>query len=118
MAVPSGLAAHETTYESVAYSVAGLLERSSPTFTLPSWRPKTISLGRCSGHVMQVMEDACWNLLQMDFLSPHSVPSWGAGGRSARSQMSACGCGRPHGCVRATNDGQTQSQRPTERRTR
>ena len=44
-------------------------------FILPSARPKTSSFGRDSGQQMHVIEDACWNLLQIDFLSPHSWPS-------------------------------------------
>ena len=74
-AVPSGLCAHDTTNESVEYSVAGLFDRSWPTFILPSAKPKTSSFGRDSGQQMHVMEEPCWNLLQIDFLSPHSAPS-------------------------------------------
>ena len=52
-----------------------MFDRSCPTFIFPSASPKTSSFGRCSGQQTHVTDDACWNLLQIDFLSPHSVPS-------------------------------------------
>ena len=73
-ALPSGDGAHETTYESEPKSVVDLLLRSAPSLSLPSWQPKTSSLGRADGHARHVTGDDWGNLLQMLFLSAQSRP--------------------------------------------
>ena len=52
-----------------------MLVLSCPTFTLPSVVAKTTSLCLRCGQVSAVTGLDCKNLLQMDFLSPHSKPS-------------------------------------------
>lgn len=51
-----------------------LFERRIPALTFPSANPKMTSPGRSLGQTRAVTDEEAGNLLQMDFLSPHSVP--------------------------------------------
>ena len=59
---------------SAEYNPWLLLLFSAPNLTFPSAKPKIISFSLDVGQIMHVTEDEVGNLLQIDFLSPHSKP--------------------------------------------